>query len=84
MNKQTRAYRAKNLSTKVVKGATVPKAGNPMGESLIVVEFDSTKGRAVNSRKEREDGGRKPWKGGTAVKAKAVYMEQPEVEAALA
>jgi hypothetical protein len=72
MNSQTAGYRKVNLSTKVVKGAPVPKGPSPdvlKGGALTLVSFESTKGQAVNSSKERANsktpGGkdRKPWKG---------------------
>ena len=70
MNRSTRANRAVNVSTKVLKGTPVPKAPpRVMGAALTEVEFEPTKGRTVNSSKERAAGvtpggmARKPWKG---------------------
>lgn len=72
MNSQTAGYRKHNLSTRVVKGAPVPKGPSPdalKAGALEIVSFESTKGRAVNSSAERAKGktpmgkDRKPWKG---------------------
>lgn len=65
MNQQTRSFRPFNVSTKVVKGAPVPKGPSPdalKGGSLSIVEFPSTKGHNVNSSLERSSRGRKPYK----------------------
>lgn len=70
MNKQTRSLRKEHKSTSVIKGAPVPKEGKSViGESLIFVEFENTKGRNVDSSKGRLAGvtpnghARKAWRG---------------------
>jgi hypothetical protein len=49
-NRQTRALRKVNLSTGVVKGASIPRDGKPgLGTSLVITAFPSTKGTTVDS-----------------------------------
>ena len=63
MNRQTRALRKLNLSTEVIKFTAVPKYGPGLGVSLTIKEFESSKGRLVDSAGERAARGRKPWRG---------------------
>lgn len=62
MNKQTRSYnKGTPYSRKVQKGQQHPD--NAHSGYAVDVEKPSSKGRSVNSSKERADAGRKPWKG---------------------
>ncbi len=68
MNKQTKAFREVNTSTKVSKGTAFRITRNSnsgaLGEGALSFQpFEPTKGRHVNSGKEREASGRKAWKG---------------------
>lgn len=72
MNKQTRSFRNENTSTRVGKGVSVytGKGSNAVETgALRFVTFPDTKGRCVNSSKEREAAGKKPWQGARARKS---------------
>ena len=62
-NKNSRANAKLNLACKMHKGQSDPK--NSHSSHAVLVEHVRVKGVNVNSSKERETSGKKPWRGGT-------------------
>lgn len=72
MNRQTRQYRKLNLSFVVQKGQNNSSGAVKGFPDLstccpaVLTQFERVKGRCVNSSREREASGRKPFRGAMA------------------